>query len=92
VSFDTASGTPRPRRVVNGIRRNGKMPILGFNALVLTTGWAKSGLDTVSCQRRSNFSGADDIGNPIASSAVLARCSTSVQTSSRNGGDPDVFG
>ncbi len=59
MSFDKASGT-RGRRVtgiggpvgrwltqqvINQIRRKGKVPTLGFNALVLTTVGAKSGLE-----------------------------------------------
>jgi deazaflavin-dependent oxidoreductase (nitroreductase family) len=58
VSFDAVSGT-RGRRVttiggpvgrwmtqlvVSGIRRTGKVPILGFNAVALTTTGARSGL------------------------------------------------
>jgi deazaflavin-dependent oxidoreductase (nitroreductase family) len=60
VSFDTPSGTRGrrvtgiggpvgrwlTRQVINQIRRrNGKMPILGFNALILTTVGARSGLE-----------------------------------------------
>jgi hypothetical protein len=58
MSFDTRAGTRgrrQPgtggpigrwltRRVINRIRRKGKMPGLGFNALVLTTIGRKSGL------------------------------------------------
>jgi len=33
------------RQVINGIRRTGKVPILGYDAIVLTTVGAKSGLE-----------------------------------------------
>jgi len=58
VSFDSAQGTRGRRvtgiggpvgrwltqKVINGIRRTGKVPILGYDALVLTTIGARSGL------------------------------------------------
>jgi len=81
VSFDTTSGT-RGRRVttiggpvgrwltqqvMNGIRRNGKVPILGFNALVLTTVGAKSGLERTTPV--GSFPGKDGNWLIVASSA-----------------------
>lgn len=59
MSFDAAPGTRGrrvttvrgplgrwlTRQVINGIRRTGKVPILGYNAMVLTTVGAKSGLE-----------------------------------------------
>jgi hypothetical protein len=81
VSFDSVSGT-RGRRVttiggpvgrwltqlvINGIRRKGKVPILGFNALVLTTIGAKSGLERTTPV--GSFPGKDGSWLIVASAA-----------------------
>ena len=85
MSFDTRTGTRGRRqpgtggpvgkwlqkRVINRIRRTGKMPGLGFNALVLTTIGRKSGLE-----RQTPvgwFSGPDDSWLIVASAAGAAR-------------------
>jgi deazaflavin-dependent oxidoreductase (nitroreductase family) len=85
MSFDTRAGTRgrrQPgtggpigrwltRRVINRIRRKGKMPGLGFNALVLTTIGRKSGI-----QRQTPvgwFPGQDDSWLIVASAAGAAR-------------------
>ena len=59
------------RRVINRVRRKGKVPGLGFNALVLTTIGRKSGL-----QRQTPvgwFPGQDDSRLIVASAAGAAR-------------------
>jgi deazaflavin-dependent oxidoreductase (nitroreductase family) len=59
------------QRVMNRIRRTGKMPGLGFNALILTTVGRKSGL-----QRQTPvgwFPGQDDSRLIVASAAGAAR-------------------
>lgn len=85
MSFDTRTGTRGRRqpgtggpigrwvtkRVLNRIRRKGKVPGLGFNALVLTTIGRKSGL-----QRQTPvgwFPGQDDSRLIVASAAGAAR-------------------
>jgi deazaflavin-dependent oxidoreductase (nitroreductase family) len=81
VSFQAASGT-RGRRVtgiggpvgrwltqqiIKQIRRNGKVPILGFSALVLTTIGAKSGLERTTAV--GSFRGKDGGWLIVASAA-----------------------
>ena len=59
------------QQIINRIRRTGKMPGLGFNALVLTTIGRKSGL-----QRQTPvgwFPGQDDSRLIVASAAGAAR-------------------
>jgi deazaflavin-dependent oxidoreductase (nitroreductase family) len=85
MSFDTRAGTRGSRqpgtggaigrwmqkRVMNRIRRMGKMPGLGFNALVLTTIGRKSGVE-----RQTPvgwFPGQDDSWLIVASAAGAAR-------------------
>jgi deazaflavin-dependent oxidoreductase (nitroreductase family) len=85
MSFDTRTGTRGRRqpgtggpigrwvakRVINRIRRTGKVPGLGFNALVLTTIGRKSGL-----QRQTPvgwFPGQDDSWLIVASAIGAAR-------------------
>ena len=85
MSFDTRAGTRgrrQPgtggpigrwltRRVISRIRRKGKMPGLGFNALVLTTIGRRSGI-----QRQTPvgwFPGQDDSWLIVASAAGAAR-------------------
>lgn len=81
MSFDAASGT-RGRRltgiggpvgrwltrwIIGQIRRHGKMPILGFSALVLTTIGARSGLERTT--PLGSFPGQDGSWLIVASAA-----------------------
>lgn len=55
------------RQVINGIRRTGKVPILGYSALVLTTVGAKSGLERMTPV--GSFPGEDGSWLIVASAA-----------------------
>lgn len=85
MSFDTPSGTKggrQPRsgdalgrwvtqRAINQVRQKGKMPVLGFDALVLTTIGAKSGLERTTAVGR--FPGEDGSWLVVASAGGARR-------------------